>query len=70
MALRAAELDEDAMLDGSVGQALSLRGPFRPANAGSPLRLRRSTPWPGGATKGDENGRRLIGFACGGWKRP
>jgi hypothetical protein len=22
------------------------------------------------ATKGDENGRRLIGFACGGWKRP
>jgi hypothetical protein len=32
MALRAAELDEDAMLDGSVGQALSLRGPHRPAS--------------------------------------
>jgi hypothetical protein len=27
-------------------------------------------PMARGATKGDENGRRLIGFACGGWKRP
>jgi hypothetical protein len=42
MALRAAASDEDAMLGGAVGQALSLRGPRRPAITCVGMRLQRS----------------------------